>query len=30
MRTASVGDCKNLAADGTGRLYIDDIQVTKP
>jgi hypothetical protein len=25
-----VGDTKNPAADGTGRIYIDDIRVTKP
>jgi hypothetical protein len=25
-----VGDRKNPAADGAGRIYIDDIRVTKP
>ena len=25
-----VGDRKNPSADGTGRLYIDDIRVAKP
>ncbi len=25
-----VGDRKNPVADGTGRIYIDDIRVTKP
>jgi hypothetical protein len=25
-----VGDKKNAAADGTGRIYIDDIRIVKP
>ena len=28
--SVGVGDRKNPAADGTGRVYIDDIRVTKP
>ena len=25
-----VGDCNSPAANGDGRIYIDDIRVTKP
>jgi hypothetical protein len=28
--TIGVGDKKNPVADGAGRIYIDDIRVTKP